>query len=381
MRGDPLSAAIAAIRGGRKREAEQLLRQVIARESDNEWAWFWLSAAVEGIEAQRECLHRVLQINPNNAYARSGLAFLSHLRAGQEWKAADAPWAVGVEEEVARASSQRCPRCGTVNPAWAYTCSRCGAVLQAIDIAEIAKREELTRIRSSGGFSVVDAWPGAIALNGKVAFEPEVELASLRRSLTALLLGGLLLVLVRCLIPLVWGAVERRTPLVDLARTLPAFLLPEGLTLAGGLLVAYLVALLLFPLARLLGGRGSLGVHVHLVAVAFSAWAFIASLMVLLLWLALMLLAGTEWGGTVLAVLLVASLALVPFYLLVLLIQALRAAHQFSGVRATLGVVGGVAVGVLAVLALGVSPTRLLLGLVRFVLAVLFPAFTLHSFL
>ncbi len=330
---DLLRRGIAAVRSGRKQEAERLLRQAIASDPDNEWAWFWLSAAVRGIEAQRECLHRVLEINPDNGYARSGLAFLSRIRPGQEWQAEDAPWTEGIDERVMRGSEppRRCPRCGTINPGWAYRCSRCGAVLQTIDLVKVVQQEERIYSRSSAGLSVMEAWAGAIALKGEAAFGPEVELASWRRSLSALAVGALFFVLLRQVIPgLIWLlGVERIGPFC-VAVTLFSLLKGDVLAVVGigGGMVA--LALISFLPARLLGGKGSLGVHFHLLSVAVSAWMFVTSVLVLIAWL--LPLASPDWEIALAGLLLVAFLS--SSYLLVLLTQALRVAHRIAGILA-----------------------------------------------
>ena len=258
---DLLRRGIAATRAGRKREAEQLLRQVIALGPNNEWAWFWLSAVVEGIEAQRECLHRALEINPDNGYARSGLAFLSRLRPGLEWQAEDAPWTDGVDERVMGGgeSPRRCPRCGTINPGWAYTCSRCGTVLQTIDLVKVVQQEERIYSRTSAGLSVVEAWASAIVLRGSAAFGPEVELASWGRALSAFMTGGLFFIFLRGVIPgLVWALAMRRAPLLSMLQDLPALLADGGLTVGGIWVGALVLSFLLFPPARLMGGGGGL---------------------------------------------------------------------------------------------------------------------------
>ncbi len=351
---DLLRRGIAAARAGRKREAEQLLRQVIARDPNNEWAWFWLSAAVEGIEAQRECLHRVLEINPDNGYARSGLAFLSRLRPGQEWQAEDAPWTEGIDERVMGGSEppRRCPRCGTVNPGWAYTCSRCGAVLQTIDLVKVVQQEERVYSRTSAGLSVVEAWASAIALKGSAAFGPEVELASWRRALSALVTGGLFFIFLRGVIPgLVWALAVRRAPLLSVLRCLPTLLSDEVLIVGGIWVGALALLFLLFPLARLVGGSGGFRVHFHLLSVAVSAWMFVTSALAFLLFLLALVLPASADRGVVLFGLALVVVFLSLSYLPALLTQALRVAHRIAGILALLLVVvglGGLAAGAVA---------------------------------
>lgn len=348
---DLLRRGIAATRAGRKREAEQLLRQVIALGPNNEWAWFWLSAVVEGIEAQRECLHRALEINPDNGYARSGLAFLSRLRPGLEWQAEDAPWTDGVDERVMGGgeSPRRCPRCGTINPGWAYTCSRCGTVLQTIDLVKVVQQEERIYSRTSAGLSVVEAWASAIVLRGSAAFGPEVELASWGRALSAFMTGGLFFIFLRGVIPgLVWALAMRRAPLLSMLQDLPALLADGGLTVGGIWVGALVLSFLLFPPARLMGGAGGFRVHFHLLSVAVSAWMFITSVLVFLLFVLALVLPASADREVVLFGLTLVAVFLSLSYLLVLLTQALGMAHRIAGIPALFLVMvglGGLAAG------------------------------------
>lgn len=72
-----LQAGIAAYKRGRKQEAGRFIKQAIRLNPQNERAWLWLSGLVESDEQRRECLVRVLAINPNNELAQRGLKKLS----------------------------------------------------------------------------------------------------------------------------------------------------------------------------------------------------------------------------------------------------------------------------------------------------------------
>lgn len=65
--------AIAAIRSGDKERGRTLLTQALRLNPQNEQAWLWMTAIAETPEQQRECLERVLAINPQNKVARQGL--------------------------------------------------------------------------------------------------------------------------------------------------------------------------------------------------------------------------------------------------------------------------------------------------------------------
>ncbi|MBN1956061.1 MAG: zinc ribbon domain-containing protein [Anaerolineae bacterium] len=321
------------LRKRHQREAERVLRQATSIDPQSEQAWLWLSAAVEGIDAQRDCLYRVLEINPNNSFARSGLSFLNRLRPHQEWQAAAAPWIMGLLDEesaTAEAPSRECPHCGAPNSVWAYTCNRCGKELEAIDLVEVAKTEQEVEKRSAISPSVIQSWPSALALSRKRAFEPEIQLAAPGRSLTALLLGVLFLFLLH----IAAVGVQIAVPVVQGARlTYRVIFLLLGDILLGDaqillvVLVAYvLLALVTYLPARLLRGKGNLTVHFHLLAVALSSWLGIAVGIGVLVW-ALGRVAAAPLVQTVASLLLLA-------YALILLSQALQTAHDTSPVPA-----------------------------------------------
>ena len=72
-----LNEGIGALRSGDNARARELLGQVIRRNPRDERAWLWLSGAVDTDAERRQCLERVLTLNPHNAAARSGLSMLA----------------------------------------------------------------------------------------------------------------------------------------------------------------------------------------------------------------------------------------------------------------------------------------------------------------
>jgi tetratricopeptide (TPR) repeat protein len=72
-----LSAGISALRSGDNIRARELLGQAIRLNPRDERAWLWLSGAVETDAERRQCLERVLTLNPHNVAARNGLAMLA----------------------------------------------------------------------------------------------------------------------------------------------------------------------------------------------------------------------------------------------------------------------------------------------------------------
>ena len=65
-----------ALSEGRREVARRLLMQVIEHDEQNEQAWLWLSGAVDDPADQQIALENVLAINPHNAAAQAGLAWL-----------------------------------------------------------------------------------------------------------------------------------------------------------------------------------------------------------------------------------------------------------------------------------------------------------------
>ena len=71
-----LEEAIAFIKAGNKQAGQEMLADLIQADLDNELAWLWLSSVVDTDDRRRQCLVRVLEINPDNKAAQRGLAKL-----------------------------------------------------------------------------------------------------------------------------------------------------------------------------------------------------------------------------------------------------------------------------------------------------------------
>jgi len=74
---------ITALKAGDKKAAQQFLGRAVQANPQDEQAWLWLSAAVEGDERRQACLERVLGINPDNEAAQRGLAAIQQRQAQQ----------------------------------------------------------------------------------------------------------------------------------------------------------------------------------------------------------------------------------------------------------------------------------------------------------
>lgn len=118
-----------AVRAGRLADGQGLLLQVIEHDEQNELAWLWLSGAMEDPTDQQVALTNVLAINPNNAAAREGLAWLT-ARYGNlvdappqgEWT----PPPPRAEDEV---SELACWQCGAALYSVAQFCWQCHAAV------------------------------------------------------------------------------------------------------------------------------------------------------------------------------------------------------------------------------------------------------------
>jgi len=72
-----LQQAIDTIKRGDKKTGKQLLTKVLRTDSQNEIAWLWMAYVVDSNVHRRECLARVLTINPRNENAWRGLTQLN----------------------------------------------------------------------------------------------------------------------------------------------------------------------------------------------------------------------------------------------------------------------------------------------------------------
>lgn len=320
-----IERGIAAARAQRKEEAEELLRQALALNPDSERAWLWLSAVVEGIESQRECLQNVIRINPSNPFARSGLSFLAHLREGYEYLAARAPWMAGLEDDRMRMDqlpSQQCPRCRQRNPGWAYICNRCGAALQPMDVRKAVQRE----IRSGSSSSLVRPWVGAAILDPDLAFAPEIALASPLRSVLSIALGAVALTLARWMGTLLLASFSPRGLTFNMVSLLSVQFLNDLVRLLAGALVIWIgLGILTEGIAHSRGGVAPARVHYYLTAVAISGWMPIAGILSVIGWVVPYLIPQIPqtWA--------LAGVGGVLFlYAVTLLIQAVRMAHRLK---------------------------------------------------
>ncbi|MBN1979216.1 MAG: hypothetical protein JW918_17605 [Anaerolineae bacterium] len=97
-----LREGIAAAKAGQDERARELLIRVVACDERNAQAWLWLSGVAESLEDRKACLENVIEIDPDNAAAHKGLAWVQQQMEQQDSSPAPAqevpPFTVSLEE-------------------------------------------------------------------------------------------------------------------------------------------------------------------------------------------------------------------------------------------------------------------------------------------
>jgi hypothetical protein len=73
---EAIRQAIQAVQSGDKEVGRRLLAQVLRADPTDIEAWLWMSEAVDSDEQKRDCLRRVLSLDPENQAAQSRIATL-----------------------------------------------------------------------------------------------------------------------------------------------------------------------------------------------------------------------------------------------------------------------------------------------------------------
>ncbi|HEY1013601.1 MAG TPA: hypothetical protein VGE07_12900, partial [Herpetosiphonaceae bacterium] len=76
-----LQQAMAAAKAGQRDTARGLFQAVLRDNPRSEVAWLWLSGLLDDPARQRDCLQRVLALNPANEAARRGMERLAQSEA------------------------------------------------------------------------------------------------------------------------------------------------------------------------------------------------------------------------------------------------------------------------------------------------------------
>lgn len=115
-----LRQGAAAARVGERKAAGEAFRQATETAPDNKKAWLGLAGAVESLAEKRACFERVLAIEPDNADAQAGLAWVDRKEREQEVeKGGEQPQELLAEDETVYCSYHpnvetglRCNKCG-----------------------------------------------------------------------------------------------------------------------------------------------------------------------------------------------------------------------------------------------------------------------------
>lgn len=127
----------AAARVGEKEEARRHFEEALRRDPRAVAAWLGLSGVVDSPEEKRRCFQRVLELEPGNAEALAGLAWLDRQQAPPpaEEKAPEVLYCANhpnVETVLRcnRCNKPICVQCAVQTPV-GYRCKECVAELQA----------------------------------------------------------------------------------------------------------------------------------------------------------------------------------------------------------------------------------------------------------
>lgn len=129
-----LKEGIAAAKGGNRSLAYNLFQRATNISPDKELGWLWLAGVSESPQEAVEHLKRVLEINPNNEHAKSGLKWAQERLAEVKEK--------GDPEKIL---DWNCPLCLTSFPERLTLCRSCGSVLTLTDLDTIMNNNGVKR--------------------------------------------------------------------------------------------------------------------------------------------------------------------------------------------------------------------------------------------
>jgi hypothetical protein len=122
-----LNEGITALKAGQRTKARALLQEVVRQRPDDVTAWLWLSGAVEMDAERRQCLEKVLVIDPKNPHAQRGLEKLSVVAPRQK-DSESSPSTVS-QDPATQLPTEYCPHCGAKIQKGKQFCAICGKKL------------------------------------------------------------------------------------------------------------------------------------------------------------------------------------------------------------------------------------------------------------
>ena len=318
-----LDEGLASLRIGNKEEARRKLMQIINTDERNEYAWLYLSEAVDSDEDRQICLENVLTINPANEQAETQLKAL--------------------EEEKARGQVTTgdlvCPTCGVTNPLGSQRCLKCYADFEQVipspapmqaesfpgetGVAEVPARE----VRHKGFMEMLDTWAEMFTLPRQARLDEEHTYARWGLTIPGILLASAITSFFVALTN-VGSTFLLPQGTLDLAQLIP---ITCGGTIAGavgGLVSFFIYSGLYYLVARILQGRGEFVVQGYLLSLVYGPFALVMGIVA-----PLMLLSAVQ---PELALIPGLILLIVSILALIMTVRALKSTHGY-GTGAALG--------------------------------------------
>jgi len=321
-----LDDGIAALRIGNREEARRKLMQIINADERNEFAWLYLSEAVESDEDRQICLENVLTINPANERAETELKALQDKMAQEQIEAGDLV----------------CPTCGATNPPGSQRCLGCYAdfdqVIPAVPPpampAEYRSTEEAMvseppprEVQHKSFMEMLDTWAEMLALPSQARLDDEHPYARWGLTIPGVLLASgitsffvsLINVGTNLLLP---GGASDPTQLV------PIVCGGAVVGAAAGLLSFLIYSGLYYLVARILQGTGEFVVQSYLLSLVYGPFSLVFGILS-----PLMLLSTIN---PILGFIPVVIIIPVAILMLIVSVRALKSAHGY-GTGAALG--------------------------------------------
>jgi hypothetical protein len=109
-----LQQGLTAARVGDLEDARKLLTRATHEMPNNVDAWLGLAGVVESLEAKQECFSKVLELDPANDEAQSGLALVERKLTEQQAKAQPSTGVGVCYRHMETETGLRCNRCNKV---------------------------------------------------------------------------------------------------------------------------------------------------------------------------------------------------------------------------------------------------------------------------